>query len=74
MICLKHVSLHSRALDFGLKAYSAVTKPLISRKNQNARLTLTGPKFTLVMKASLLYLGLMENMFNIVKSGKDKGW
>lgn len=48
---------------FGLKACSVVTKPLINRKNLKARKRRrTGPKFTSVMKASLIQLGPMGNI------------
>ncbi len=78
---VKDLSRHtvSRCLrEFGLKAHSAVTKPLISRKNQKARLRnmlcgqrRSGAKFTSVMKASLIYLGLMGNIMFVVKLRKD---
>ncbi len=78
---VKDLSRHtvSRCLrEFGLKAHSAVTKPLISRKNQKARLRnmlcgqrRSGAKFTSVMKARLIYLGLMGNIMFVVKLRKD---
>ncbi len=52
--------------EVGLKVHTAVMKPLISRKNQKAKLILekrTGPKFTSVMKAYFIYLGLIGNIF-----------
>ena len=53
-----------RLYDFGLKAYSPITKRLISKKNRVARLIcaeahvfwqkLIGKRFTLAMKVSLI--------------------
>ncbi len=75
----KDLSWHTvsqRLREFGLKAYSAVTKPLISRKNQKAILTfavehVVWREFTLVMKARLIYLGLVGDIMFVVKLGKD---
>ncbi len=79
---LSRHTVSQRLRKFGLKAHSVLTTPLISTKNHKARLSLaeqyvvrrerrTGPTFTSVMKASLIYLCPMGNIMFGVKLGKD---